>query len=287
MEEKDWILLQTLYDQQNITRTAEILFVSQPSLSYRIQQLEKEFGIKILYRGRRGVAFTPQGEYLVKYAKEMMRQLQQTKEFLLSMENKISGTLKIGTASSMARYKLPFILKKFHMKYPDVEFKVTSNRSSELVQSVYNQDVHLGFIRGDYHWAEEKHLIMTENIWIVSKQKIALEELPNLSRITYKTDVSLENVFDNWWKENFSKPPSITMEVDNMETCKEMVLSGLGYAIIPSIVLENNEEMQRIQLRSRHGEPIMRNSWVIYRKASLQIPFIQAFVDFIKKMTLM
>ncbi|SFJ00319.1 LysR family transcriptional regulator [Thermoflavimicrobium dichotomicum] len=287
MEEKDWVLLQTLYDQQNITKTAEILFVSQPALSYRIQQLEKEFGITILHRGRRGVEFTPQGEYLVKYAKDMLRQLQQTKEFLLSMENKISGTLKIGTASSIARYKLPNILKNFHIKYPDVEFKVTSSKSSELVNSVYNRDVHVGFIRGDYNWPEEKYLIITENIWIVSKREISLDELPNLPRIIYKTDLSLENVFDNWWKENFSKPPSITMEVDNMETCKEMVLSELGYAIIPSIVLCNNEDLYRIQLKNRHGEPIMRNSWVIYRKESLKIPLINEFVNFTKNMKLM
>ncbi|MBY0088948.1 MULTISPECIES: LysR family transcriptional regulator [Brevibacillus] len=287
MDEKDWLLLKTLYEQQNMTKTAEVLYVSQPSLSYRIQQLEKEFGITIMHRGRRGVEFTPQGEYLVKYAIEMLQQLQRTKEFLLSMDNKISGTLKIGTASSLARYKLPHILKQFHTQYPDVEFKVTSSRSSELTNSVYKQDVHIGFIRGDYNWPEEKHLIMTENIWIVSKREISLPELPGLPRIMYKTDISLENLFDNWWKETFSKPPSITMEVDHMETCKEMVLSGFGYAIIPQIVLTGSEDFYRIQLRTKHGEPILRKSWMIYRKESMQISLLKAFVDFIKERKLM
>lgn len=287
MEDKDWTMLLTLYEQQNITKTAEILYVSQPSLSYRIQQLEKEFGVKIMHRGRRGIEFTPEGEYLAKYAESMLLQLQQVKEFVQSMDNKISGTLKIGTASSLARYRLPFILNKFHSEYPDVEFKVTSNRSSELTNSVYKQDVHIGFIRGDYHWAEEKHLIMTENIWIVSKREISLSELPDLPRIIYKTDWSLENLIDNWWKETFSKPPTITMEVDNMETCKEMVLSGFGYAIIPAIVLKNNEAINRIQLRTKHGEPILRESWMIYRKASLEISLVKAFVEFVKNMNLM
>ncbi|MFD0693650.1 LysR family transcriptional regulator [Paenibacillus sp. GCM10027628] len=287
MEDKDWTMLLTLYEQQNITKTAEILYVSQPSLSYRIQQLEKEFGVKIMHRGRRGIEFTPEGEYLAKYAESMLLQLQQVKEFVQSMDNKISGTLKIGTASSLARYRLPFILNKFHSEYPDVEFKVTSNQSSELTNSVYKQDVHIGFIRGDYHWAEEKHLIMTENIWIVSKREISLSELPDLPRIIYKTDWSLENLIDNWWKETFSKPSTITMEVDNMETCKEMVLSGFGYAIIPAIVLKDNETINRIQLRTKHGEPILRESWMIYRKASLEISLVKAFVEFVKNMKLM
>lgn len=287
MDEKDWLLLQTLYDKQNLTKTAEALFVSQPSLSYRIQQMEKEFGITIMHRGRRGVEFTPQGEHLAKYAQEMLQRLQQTKEFLLSMENKISGTLKIGTAGSLARYKLPGLLKHFHGRYPDVEFKVTSNRSSELINSVYKQDVHIGFIRGDYSWPEEKHLIMTENIWIVSKKEISLGELPKLPRIIYKTDWSLEHVFDNWWKETYSAPPTIAMEVDHMETCKEMVSSGFGYAIIPDIVLNESEDMYRLQLRTKHGEPILRKSWMIYRKESLHISLIKAFVDFIKELKLM
>ncbi|MCZ8512706.1 substrate-binding domain-containing protein [Paenibacillus filicis] len=92
---------------------------------------------------------------------------------------------------------------------------------------------------------------------------------------------------DSWWKDHFSIPPTITMEVDHMETCKEMVSSGFGYAILPDIVLGDTEYKYRIQLRTKHGEPILRKSWMIYRKDSLQISLIHAFVDFIKSLNLM
>ncbi|WP_223275461.1 LysR substrate-binding domain-containing protein [Paenibacillus elgii] len=72
-----------------------------------------------------------------------------------------------------------------------------------------------------------------------------------------------------------------------METCKEMVSSGFGYAIIPDIVLNESEDMYRLQLRTKHGEPILRKSWMIYRKESLHISLIKAFVDFIKELKLM
>ncbi|WP_272948164.1 substrate-binding domain-containing protein [Paenibacillus sp. A3] len=91
----------------------------------------------------------------------------------------------------------------------------------------------------------------------------------------------------NWWKETYSAPPTIAMEVDHMETCKEMVSSGFGYAIIPDIVLNESEDMYRLQLRTKHGEPILRKSWMIYRKESLHISLIKAFVDFIKAQKLM
>lgn len=283
MEEKDWRLLIALYEHQNITKTAETLYVSQPALTYRINQLEKEFGIKIMHRGRRGTEFTPQGEFLVGYAKNMVKELHKAKETLLSMNEKITGTLRIGTARNFARYNLPTILKKFHSIYPDVDFKVTSNRSSELVNPVYKQEVHIGFIRGDYDWSGEKYLITEETICIVSKNDFPLEELPHLRRIVYNTDLSLETTIDNWWKETFSQPPTISMQVDNMETCKEMVLNGLGYAIMPSIVLGETDDFFSYRLTSKHGEPIMRRSWMIYQKDSLKIPLVNAFVAFIKE----
>lgn len=286
MEDKDWLILDTLHREQNITKTAEQLYISQPALTYRIQQLEKEFGIKIVNRGRRGIQFTAQGEYLVKYAKDMLLQLRQTKEYLWNLDSRVTGILRLGASSSIASYRLPSILKQFLEQYPDVEVRVVTDWSSELVHSVYKQIVHIGMIRGDYDWPDEKHLLLEENICVVSKKKIELSDLPNLPRINYKTDQSLRNTVDHWWKERFSQPPSIAMEVDKMETGKEMVLNGLGYAILPTIVLGEQEDLFKIKLTSKYGEPINRKSWMIYKKDSLDLHLIKVFVDFVRNMEL-
>lgn len=282
MEDKDWLILETLHNEQNITKAAERLYLSQPALTYRIQQLEKEFGIKIVNRGRRGIHFTAQGEHLVKYAKEMRLHLRQTKEHLWNMDNKVTGILRFGVASNIATYILPGILQQFLELYPDVEVRVLTDWSSDLVNSVYNQDVHIGMIRGDYDWPDEKYLMMEENICVVSKKEIHLHDLPNLPRINYRTEASLKNTIDLWWKEKYSQPPNIVMEVDKMETGKEMVMNGLGYAILPTILLSDQEDLHKINLTSKHGVPIKRKSWMIYRKESLHITLMKTFVDFIK-----
>ncbi|MGE6378422.1 LysR family transcriptional regulator [Peribacillus muralis] len=72
MEERDWIVLQTLYKEKNITNAATALYISQPALTNRVKAMEKQFGVRIVNRGRRGIKFTPQGEYLVKSAQEML-----------------------------------------------------------------------------------------------------------------------------------------------------------------------------------------------------------------------
>lgn len=209
---------------------------------------------------------------------DLRLQLRQTKEFLRNMDNKVTGILRLG----VLRPILPSILKQFLEQYPDVEVRVMTDWSSNLVHSVYSQHVHIGMLRGDYDWPDGKHLMMEENICIVSKHEIHLQDLPSLPRINYKTEPSLKNTMDLWWKERYSLPPNIAMEVDKMETGKEMVLNGLGYAILPTIVLGGQEDLYKINLTSKHGEPWKRKSWMIYRKESLNLTLIKEFVDFMK-----
>jgi DNA-binding transcriptional LysR family regulator len=280
---KDWIILNTIYEERNITKAAERLYISQPALTYRLQQLEKEFGTQIVIRGKKGVEFTSEGEFLVDYAKSMLIQLRQTKEAIQNMSNKVKGTLRLGVSSNFGRYKLPYILKEFLDKYPDVEIKVTTKLSSEIMQLVHKGEIHIGIIRGDYEWYEHKHLLYQEFIYIVSKNKITIDQLPSLHRIVYKTDPLLETVIDHWWKERFTKPPLVTMEVDKMETCTEMVKNMLGYAVLPSLSLADDNDLFKIKLTQKNGEMIFRKTWMISRNTSIELLVVEAFVQFLKK----
>ena len=85
MDEQDWIILKVLFEKKNITKTAESLYISQPSLTKKIQQIEKEYHVEMVIRGTKGVHFTPQGEYIAQCADEMLNRLQQIKDTLLNM----------------------------------------------------------------------------------------------------------------------------------------------------------------------------------------------------------
>lgn len=146
-----------------------------------------------------------------------------------------------------------------------------------------SEDVHIGIIRGEYNWLDEKHLIDKEEITIISKQEIDINNLPSLPRISYTTDPLLKQTIDNWWYERYSQPPRITMEVDKVETCKEMVANGLGYAIIPSICLKPFDQLHTVNLTTKDGQPIWRKTWLIYRRTELKFSVINTFVQFLKE----
>ncbi|OMP68346.1 LysR family transcriptional regulator [Domibacillus epiphyticus] len=286
MDERDWLVLQTLYKEKNITNAAKTLYISQPALTNRLKQIEKVFGVKIVNRGRRGVQFTPQGEYLAKCANEMIQRMQSIKENVHNMEYKMTGTLRLGVSTFFTDYKLPGLLKLFKDEYPNIEFKVITDWSSHIAHLIHNQDVHVGFVKGDYGWKDQKRLLFEETICIASKEEIDLDHLPDLPRIDYRTDQNLKMLVDNWWAAHYTKPPLISIDVDKAGTCKNMVANGLGYAILPSMILDDLENLHKIDLNTSDGEPIIRKSWMFYHEESLQLNIVRAFVEFIERVDL-
>jgi DNA-binding transcriptional LysR family regulator len=286
MVDRDWLILQLLHEYKNITRTAETLYISQPALTRRLRQIEQEFGITIVQRGHRGVQFTPEGEYLAKRASQMLVELREIKEHIQNMEQQVVGSLRLGVSNFITRYKLPHILKLFKDRYPEVEFKVVTGWSSEVFNLVYNQEVHVGFVRGDYSWSDNKYLLFEETICIASKNEINLANLPDQPRIDFQTDYHLKSLVDNWWAENYSRPPQVGMEVDKVETCKEMVVHGLGYGIVPSLLLEGVPDLFKVTLTDREGNPLLRRTWMLYYDESLELKLVKTFVDFVKSLDL-
>jgi DNA-binding transcriptional LysR family regulator len=284
MEYRDWKVIKILFEQKNITRTAELLYISQPALTKRLQQIEKNFGVQIIIRGKRGIHFTPQGEYLVKCANEMLKKLQEINDNIINMDEKVMGTLRIGASYLVTRTKLPRLLKLFKDKYPDVEYSVTTGWSEQVYQSLINEDVQIGLLRGDYMWQEGKSVLFHEPLMLIYYKEINIEDLPNLPRIDYGSDKKLKEMINNWWSDHFTVPPKVSMTVEKSDTCKEMIINGLGYAIIPGEVMDGTEDLFKIELSNKSGEPIVRDTWMFYHEESLDLKLVKAFVDFVNEL---
>ncbi|MFJ7734919.1 LysR family transcriptional regulator [Lysinibacillus sp. NPDC097287] len=287
MEDRDWVILQTLHKHKNITKAAEELFISQPSLTKRLRDIENEFGVTIVKRGRRGVDFTPGGEFLAKSADQILLNMRKIKEQLSNMSiDEVAGTLRLGVSNYFTKYHLPRILKSFKEQYPKVEFQVITGWSREILNLVYKQEVHIGFLRGDYQWADKKYQLFEESFCIASKNDILLEDLPRLSRIDYRTESLFKGIIDNWWNENFEQPPLIGMVVDKVDTAKEMVMNGLGYAIMPRRILNDVHNVNIIDTKDCNGKPILRKTWMFYHEESLDLKMVKRFVELVESLDL-
>lgn len=277
----DWLILKTISEEKNITKAAERLFISQPALTRRLKNLENEFKTTLVLRTPNGIVFTPQGLELLAYAEKTLLEFKQLSERIQKMENKVQGTLFLGVSSVFAHYELPKLLKSFSVTYPGVEISLKTGHSLKINRMLQKDEISLGILRGDYHWEEEKLLLNEEPICLVSSQPLELKDLPKQPRILANS--SVQNLAEEWWHQNFQRSPAVTTEVDSIDTCRQMVLHGLGWAILPAIGLKQHNNLYTKNLYLHDGTPLVRRTWLMYRNIYLQLPTIRAFIEHLKK----
>ncbi|WP_028534234.1 LysR family transcriptional regulator [Paludibacterium yongneupense] len=283
MDEKDWQAIIMVAEEKNITKAAARLYVSQPALTYRLRNIENEFGAKLMSRSTSGIALTPQGEYLHNCAKEMLLQLRNMKNKIRDMDDEVGGSLYIGTSAVYAHYELPDILKGFLEKYPDVDVSLKTGLSNKIITLLYKKEISLAIVRGEHHWEDRKFLLNEEPICLTSHRELRLEDLPSTPQISYGTDSSLQKLTDEWWRETFNEPRNVTMEVDSMDTARQMVLCGLGWAILPAIGLRRHDALQTQPLIWKDGTPLTRKTWLLCSSPFYDLRTVQAFIGYVKE----
>ena len=284
MNNTDWKILIYLREERSINKVAKRLFMTQPSLTYRLSQMEKEIGCPLFIRTNKGVHFTDAGSRLFSFAEKDLQQYQDMKNFVTHEPNTISGVLRIGASQSFAQSHMPAILKGFVDEYNDIEISLTTDTSDRLTKLVKKEDIHLAIVRGNQEWPDADILLEDAPLYLISAQKIDYDTLPNQPSIRYRSDPSLDELRSRWWRQNFSESPHFLLTVSDCLTCVEIVNHGLGQSLIPADLLPKcTPNVNREMIYDRQKRPILRPSHLIFKQAMLQSTPVKIFVDYMKK----
>jgi DNA-binding transcriptional LysR family regulator len=282
----EYQLLSVLAQEMNMRKAAERLFVSQPALSQRLQNIEKEWGTKLFLRSQKGLSLTPAGELVVKLADEMLQKEEGIKEKIQALEFEVHGTLKLACASIVGQNWLPKVLKKFVERYPRAKISLVTGWSSEILKSIYEDEVHIGIIRGTPDWKGPKHHLFHDTLYLVDKEIQTIEEVMKTDRpfIQFKSDSNYYQEIQEWWHRQFHTSPKRTFIVDQIETCKQMTLNGIGYAILPAITLNGAEnDIYKIPLKDEHDTLIQRDTWLLGYESAFKLRQVEAFVEIVEE----
>nr|WP_092074687.1 LysR family transcriptional regulator [Dendrosporobacter quercicolus]NSL47657.1 LysR family transcriptional regulator [Dendrosporobacter quercicolus DSM 1736]SDN08487.1 DNA-binding transcriptional regulator, LysR family [Dendrosporobacter quercicolus] len=282
MEDRDWKIIKVLSAEKNITKAAQVMYMSQPALTARLRQIEQEFGVQIVHRSSKGIQFTPAGELLVEMAEEFIDRMEQIKDKVRHFSNENAGTLVIGASNYFTIYTLPQLLHSFKDQYPNTDFTIITDWSRNIFNIVYAQKAHVGFVSVDYGGVKNIHCLFEEPICVSYYKPFSLADLPKLPLILYQSDYMIQSRIDKWWRRNLSVPPIVGMRVNNLVTCKEMVQYGLGYAFLPRRMTQNIESIYTMEISDADNQKITRKTWLIYNEQSINLSIVQTFVDFIK-----
>lgn len=281
MLERDWKLLIIIYNEKNITKASKKLYLSQPAVTRRLKHIEEEFNVKIVERNSKGVHFTEQGKYLVKCAEQMIENLNNIRRDLDSMNNKIEGTIKIGTAKNFSQRSLPNILFKYKMLYPDVNFEIVTGWSNDMYKLLCDKKIDIAFVRGEYKWSQGEKKLFDASLCIISANKIEKSDLPLMNRVEYSSDFKLKDVIEDWWKSNFTSASLKAIKIDSIDSCCEMVKQRLGYAIVPSTVIKKTDQYFKINLEDKDGNMLTRRTRAFYHNDWESSKLGKTFLDFI------
>lgn len=112
----------TVVREESITKAAEVLHITQPTLSRQLAQLEEEMGVKLFVRGTRKIFLTNHGLLLRRRAEEILELVDKTEKELIAQEENIEGVVSIGCGDLAAVQLIPKLIEKFHQLYPRVSF---------------------------------------------------------------------------------------------------------------------------------------------------------------------
>ncbi|RNF38521.1 LysR family transcriptional regulator [Planococcus salinus] len=279
-------IIKVLAEEGNMRKAAERLFLSQPALSQRLQSIEKDWGEQLFLRSQKGLTPTPAGELVISYSKEVIQRKEEVYELLHTMTSKVHGTLKIACATIIGQNWLPKVLKDFVTLYPEAKIQLITGWSSEIVRALYEGEAHVGIVRGHTEWKGTKIHLFRDTLYLVDKEIESMDEVIQTERpfIQFKSDSNYFEEIQQWWQKHFQSSPKRQITVDQIETCKQMAVNGIGYAILPSITLTGTEDVHMMPLTNPAEElELTRDTWLIGYDSSFQLRQVEAFVDIVKK----
>jgi DNA-binding transcriptional LysR family regulator len=270
----------------SFSRAAEALSVAQPSLSNRIQSLERELDEQLFERTGRGVRLTDVGRAFLPHAERALRALEEGVQELEGTREATSGRLSIGSAPAISAYVLPQVLKQYVSCYGGVEVTVRTGHSEQVLELVLRDDVQLGLVRplfhADVHTIElhqDELILVTDPAHPFARRgSVPIQEVGEESLILFDQDSSYFNLILGVFREAGIAPRQ-QMHLDSIEGTKKMVEQGLGMALLPKISVERELQQGSLVAVGLEGSPpIMRQSAVIYRKTKHQSGPMSAFL---------
>lgn len=275
MNEEDVKLLLTLRRTRNITKTAELMNLTQPALTRRIQVLEEDLGTKLLVRSRNGAFFTPAGESILPKIQELEEIFTCIRESMHFHAGKISGKIRIGVSINYAQFSMAKTVAGFARQYPHVSLHIESAQSWHIYKKLLNREISMAVLRGNYKWEDVNILFNREPMYLIAREECALGELNRIHYLYRNMESSLEKSVGRWFEENGIRPRH-QIYLDNIRSAISLVEEGMGWAIVPGACLDGFRGF-RVPLEFQDGSPFTRDSYLLCADEYIHLPQVWLF----------
>ncbi|WP_350302508.1 LysR family transcriptional regulator [Peribacillus frigoritolerans] len=282
----------TLVEVKNFTKTAEILLMSQPSVSLHIKKLEEEFQTKLFLRSPKFLKVTLTGEILYDRAKQMITIYEQTRQDIQEHDRSIKGELKIGASFTIGEYILPSLLIDLQEDYPELELQVVIGNTEEIVQAVRLYKVDIGLIEGQTNEKElSVHPFMQDELFIVSsnnhelanKDEVEITDLHDQAWVTREVGSGTREYLNHVIRSNGLKIKSILTISSNQGIKETLIKNGLGLALLSRSVIERDVQNKILSIIQVKNESFNRTLSYVYSPIMEDKKNVKTFITELNK----
>lgn len=285
MRDSDWQIIYELFQTLNMTKAANHLFMSQPALSKRIQLMEAEFQVKIVERTAKGLVFTKAGKILARNSEEYMNLSKRTQRQLRRLKETEYTVITLGIPYSYSKNVLTDILFPYTQQDSSVRFEIVNDVSNRLFAKACDGDVDVAFVRGDYESDDvEQYMIEESCAYILTRDRVEIEDLPQMARLTYLSNDRSRALIQEWWFEYFREPIPDGFSTGNyLDVAWQLAAKGMGYVccFLPD-GFENTYNLVMTPMVHKDSTPVKRKSWLVHGDKGGMSPALRKFVQYIK-----
>lgn len=261
--------------QKSITKSAELLHMTQPALSIQLKNFQQQFEIPLFEIINKRLYITDFGYEIAELAKNVLNEADaielRTKEY----NGSIRGKLKISSAST-GKYVMPFFLNGFLKENKGVDLKLDVTNKTSTIKSLLNNEIDfavVSIIPDKINVKEEQ--LLDNRLYLVGPTKNFDPGMPLIYR---ELGSATRTVMENYFAKNKKRK---SIELTSNEAVKQAVMAGIGYSILPLIGIKNELFKKQLFIINAKGLPVItkwRLIWLADKKLS---PVAKAYLDYL------
>lgn len=273
--------------EQNITRAAETLHLTQPTLSKQLMDLESRLGKQLFIRGKRKITLTDEGAFLRNKAQEMLDLMEKTEAAFNEPDTAIGGDIYLGCGETAAMEHIADIFKEIHTEYPEINFHTYSADADSVLERLDKGLLDIGLLLGpirqekyDYiniHKKDTFGLLMTKDSPLAKQELISVEQIKDLPLIFAQQTFSGHQQLD-WFGFDYSSL-NVVATYNLIYNATFMVEKGIGYALCLSNLV--NTAGRNLTFRPIVPE-LSVDLYIVTKKYETFSPAVKLFIERIK-----
>ena len=279
-------------ERASFSKAADAVYLSQPTVSSHIKDLENHFQCKLIDRLGREVAPTKAGELLYRYAKKMIVLKDEMEKAIAEFQGVIKGELVLGGSTIPSCYIVPPLMGRFKQQYPDVSITLIEKDTAGVIQDTMAGEVELGIVgaKAQDPRLQQRKILDEEMVVVVhrshkwsKKKSVTLEQLVREPFVLREpgsgTRKSVEQALDKSGK--WLSEQNVVAEMGSTEAIRQAVKAGLGISILSEYAVGEDVAAGLLSTIRIEGVSLQRSFFLVTHKHRTLSPLCQAFIRFL------